>query len=166
VNSSLPVFTLILALLAAFPASGEAADNGRLYQSGVDHYAAGDSTAALADFREVLRLEPKNAPALAAVRRLEGEAADLRVIRSPEPARADAFDRFFLVTLPRWFYFERTLGDGLRDLGAMTALNARVTQLIIEKELALAHNRRFRNDRRLRALLRRVPVTVQPQDEV
>ena len=143
----------------------ESPQTTRHYQEGMDYYTGGDLDAALASFREALRLEPGNRSALAAVRRLESEIANRPAAArrpaaepAPRPAPAGVIDRFFLVSLPRWFYFERTIGDGLRDVGTLTALNARVVQLMGERDLALARNRPFGKDRQLRELLRRAPV--------
>jgi len=141
----------------------ETPESVRLYQAGLDSYTGGDLAAALASFREVLRLEPNNRSALAAVRRLEREATAAQSAPRPKSEhvrrrpRAWALDHFFLVSLPRWFYFERTLGDGLSDVGTLTALNARVVQLMSERKVSLARNRPFRKERQLRALLRRAP---------
>lgn len=171
-----PAFLALLLVLAGLPAVQAAAENPRtvpstdaesvrLYQSGLDDYARGDSGAALASFRKALRLSPKNASALAAVHRLESEAAYRRLSAprghgGPAPATASRLERFLLVSVPRWFYFERTLGDGLRDVGTLTALNASVVQLLGERKVALAHNRPFRKERRLRELLRRAPAVM------
>lgn len=136
---------------------------GRAYQEGIDDYARGDSVAALASFRAALARDPGNPSARAAVRRLEHETAARRAERAPsglEQAPAGAVEHFFLVSLPRWFYFERTLGDGLRDVGTLTALNASVVQLMGERRVALAHRRAFLKDRRLRELMRRAPATL------
>lgn len=150
----------------------ESPESARFYQEGMDYYTGGDLDAALASFRKALRLEPGNRSALAAVRRLESEianrpAAARRPASEPtrRPAPVGALDRFFLVSLPRWYYFERTLGDGLRDVGTLVALNARVVQLMGEREIALAHNRPFRKESQLRALLRRAPVATQSFEE-
>ena len=148
----------------------ESVESARLYQAGMDSYTGDDLDAALASFREALRLDPNNRSALAAVRRLERELANRpAVARRPAPSRrpapAGAVDRFFLISLPRWFYFERTIGDGLRDVGTLTALNARVVQLMGERKMALARNRPFQKDRQLRELLRRAPVATQRLEE-
>lgn len=150
----------------------ESVESARLYQAGMDSYTRGDLDAAQASFREALRLEPSSRSALAAVRRLESELSSRPAVArrlAPAPARrpesAGGLDRFFLVSLPRWFYFERTLGDGLRDVGTLAALNARVVQLMGEREIALARNRPFRKDRLLRALLRRTSVATQRYEE-
>lgn len=156
----------------AAPPADEAPHSSRHYQEGMDYYTGGDLDAALASFREALRLEPGNRSALTAVRRLESEIA-IRPAAARRPAAAaarrhapaGAFDRFFLVSLPRWFYFERTLGDGLRDVGTLTALNARVVQLMGERDRALARSRPFRKERQLRELLRRAPVATRQLEE-
>lgn len=157
----------------AAPPADEDSKSTRHYQEGMDYYTGGDLDAALSSFREALRLEPGNRSALAAVRRLESEvanrpAAARRPAAAParRPAPAGAVDRFFLISLPRWFYFERTIGDGLRDVGTLTALNARVVQLMGERKMALARNRPFQKDRQLRELLRRAPVATQRLEEV
>lgn len=156
-------------VLAGFPALNAAAEKPQaappetesalLYQAGVDDYARGDADAALAAFRKALRLAPKNASALAAVRRLESEAARRRLPppRESAPAPASRLEHLLLVSVPRWFYFERTLGNRLTDVGTLTALNASVVQLLGERKIALANRRPFRKERRLRELMRRAP---------
>lgn len=127
-------------------------------------YAAGDRDAALVFFRRALRESPGNRSALTAVRRLESEtAAPPAAVRPPvesasPPSSAGRVEAFLLGTLPRWFNFERTVGNGLSDVGTLNALNARVVQLLGERRFALAQNRAFRNERQLRELLRRAPV--------
>lgn len=151
-----------LSLPFAAHASAEPAEHDRAYQEGIADYARGDTDAALASFRAVLLREPRNRSAQAAVRRLEFEAAARRTARvsgnleSAEPA--GAVERFFLVSLPRWFYFERTIGDGLRDAGTLAAVNARAVQLLGERKVAFDRNCRFKNERQLRELIRRAPV--------
>lgn len=150
-----------LALPFAAHASAEPPEHGRAYQEGIDDYARGDIYAAMASIRAALDRDPENRSALAAVRRLEYEAAARRASRLSEipenAAPAGAIERFFLASLPRWFNFERTLGDGLRDAGTLDALNARVVQLLGERKVALAQGRPFNNERRLRELIRRAP---------
>lgn len=154
---------LSCALALPFAAHAFAAppEQGRAYEEGIEDYARGDNDAALSSFRAALVRDPKNRYALAAVRRLEYEAAARRASRLSEipgnAAPAGAIERFFLVSLPRWFYFERTLGDGRRDAGTLDALNARVVQLLGERKVALDRNRRFKNEIRLRELIRRAP---------
>jgi hypothetical protein len=153
----------------AAPASAESRETSRLYQAGMDHYSRGDLAAALASFREALRREPGNLSALAAVHRVEIESARQTTPTAaprPAPVRAKSLDRFFLVSLPRWYYFERTIGDGMRDVGTLTALNASIVQLLGERKFALAQNRPFRKERRLRELLRRTPGTAERFEEV
>lgn len=166
--SPFPAAALCLALasVSAGPVaarSSASSEEARLYHAGVDAYAAGDVPAALDFFRAVLKLDPEHAPALSAVRRLEHERSSPVPPRPPSrgPAHPSdeerAVDRFFLVLLPRWFYFERTLGDSLSEVGTLSAINARVVQLLGEKKLAIAENRPFKKERQLRALLRRAP---------
>ncbi|MBI2385353.1 MAG: hypothetical protein HYV14_04985 [Elusimicrobia bacterium] len=146
----------------------EPAGTARLYQTGVDSYARGDLPAALAAFREVTRREPGHRSALAAVRRLESElgAPPARDPSPPPAAASGRLERFLLRSVPRWFRFERTFGDPLSDVGTLTALNARVVQLMGERRMALARNRSFAKDRELRALLRRAPLASRVIDEV
>lgn len=173
-------FSLALALVAgpvaarafgAAPPNGDSRESGRLYQTGLDSYARGDLRAAREAFRKGLRLEPNNHAALAAVLRLEWEIAAQPPPVRPAPEESARrpvsarLDHFLLVSVPRWFYFERTIGDGLRDVGTLNALNARVAQLLGERDLALARNRPFRKDRQLRELLRRAPVAARGQEE-
>lgn len=164
----LPALAGLMVLLPLFGAAvrssghasphAEAAESARLFHEGLRRYAEGDAGAALALFREVARREPGHLEALAAVRRLEAEAAR----PSPKPAapapRPSSAERFFLGTLPRWYYFERTVGDGLRDVGALRALNARIEQLLGERRASIARDRPFRKERQLRELLRRAPL--------
>lgn len=173
---TIPAFAALAVLLpllgsglrAAVPASprAETSDSDRLFHEGVRRYAEGDAESALALFREVARREPGHRAALAAIRRLEVEAAR----PSPKPAgtasRPGAAERFFLGTLPRWYYFERTVGDGLRDVGALSALNARIEQLLEERRVAFVRGRPFRKDRQLRELLRRAPHAAARSHEV
>jgi hypothetical protein len=128
-------------------------------------YAAGEQDAALAFFRKALRESPGDPSALAAVRRVEAEirarraAAPPQAVSAPHPASVGTVEDLFLVIVPRWFYFERTVGNGLSDTGTLNALNARIVQLLGERKLAIAQNRVFRNERQLRELLRRAPLT-------
>jgi hypothetical protein len=153
---------------AATPSGPAAAD---LYQAGMDDYARGDLDAALASFRAALVQEPENRPATAAAHRMEFEIAardaahdaDDRAARLSPPS---AFDRFCLVTVPRWFYFERTIGDGLANVGTMHALNARVAQLLAERKIAFARKRPFKKELQLRALVRRMPAATRESQEV
>lgn len=140
----------------------------RLYQAGVDSYARGDLSAALASFREVTRREPGHRSALAAVRRLEAElgAPPARDPAAAAPSTSGRLERFLLHSLPRWLRFERTFGDPLSDVGTLTARNARVVQLLGERRMALARNRRFAKDRELRELLRRAPLSSPAVDHV
>jgi hypothetical protein len=171
----------MLMLAGSLPAAARAAKAGlsaieRLerdhpYQAGLDHYARGERAAALASFREALRREPDNHSALAAIIRLESELAPQPTpLLSPEVERvrgssSGRVERFFIVSVPRWFHFERTVGNPLSDLGTLNAFNARIVQLLGEKKFASAHNRRFGNDRELRELLRRLPVAAHQQRE-
>ncbi|MDD5304223.1 MAG: hypothetical protein PHS14_14075 [Elusimicrobia bacterium] len=154
------------------PPAGEAPETARLYQAGLAFYARGDLAAALASFREVARLDSNDRSALAAVRRLESELAARTTAGRPLPsgssrrASSSRLERFLLVSVPRWFHFERTVGDPMNDVGTLTALNARVVQLLGERRFALAQKRPFRNDRQLRALLRRAPAATQHYEEV
>lgn len=163
----------LLLVLAGLPAVQAAAAKPRTvprgeeesaghYQAGMDEYARGDAEAALISFRKALRLSPKNDSALAAVRRLENEAARRRLAppRERAPAPASRLEDPLLVSFLRWFYFERTLGDRLTDVGTLTALNTRVVQLMGERKFALAKHRPFRKERRLRELLRRAPAAM------
>lgn len=169
-------FTLALAGLGAARAeepsrkAGQDSDSDRFYQKGLKQYADGDPSKALTTFQKGLRLDPRNRSSLAAVRRLESELA-------PRPIRPSAGDgvyrpppapleRFLLVTIPRWFHFDRTIGDSMSAVGALEALNARIGQLMGERTFALSHNRRFLNDRRLRELLRRAPLVGRDCDEM
>lgn len=103
------ILALLLPLLAAAgPASGpgspraEPAESDRLFHEGVRRYAEGDAEAALSLFREVTRKDPAHPAALAAIRRLEAEAARPPAKQAPPPRRT-GIRRFFLETLPRWF---------------------------------------------------------------
>jgi hypothetical protein len=135
-------------------------------------YAEGEQEAALVFFRKALRESPGDPSALAAVRRVEAEIRTRRAAAPPQavsaalPASAGRVEELFLVVVPRWFYFERTVGNGLSDIGTLNALNARIVQLLGERKLALAQSRVFRNERRLRELLRRAPLAALATDEV
>lgn len=136
----------------------------RRYEIGVGLYAGGRPAAALAEFKASLNLRPNHAATRAAVLRLESETAAI-----PPPAaasrpstddptrRGEALDRLFLVSIPRWINFDKTVGDALSRVGTVAALNGRVAQLLAERRLALARKRPFPKDKQLRALLRRVP---------
>jgi hypothetical protein len=117
--------SIALVFLSPGPAAGsepgaaairEAADSERLFQAGMNDYAAGDLAAALASFREVHRREPNNLAALAAVHRLERESSARRPAEAaaPKPAAIKTADRFFLGSLSPWFYFERRLRSFFR----------------------------------------------------
>lgn len=150
-----------IALAVSARAAAAPPEDGRVYQEGIDDYARGDPDAALAAFRAVLRRTPHDRSALAAVRRLEYESAARRAARRPaseRPAPAGALEHFFLSSLPRWYFFERSIGDGLTDVGTLEAANARIVQLLGERTAARVRRRPFRNDRRLRELLRRAPL--------
>lgn len=104
------ILALLLPLLAAAgPASGpgspraEPSASDRLFHEGVRRYAEGDSESALALFREVARREPGHREALAAIRRLEAEAARPAETDPSPPRRADGIRRFLFETLPLWF---------------------------------------------------------------
>lgn len=81
----------------------ETSDSDRLFHEGVRRYAEGDAESALALFREVARREPGHRAALAAIRRLEAEAARTQAKPPPPTNRAPSIRRFILETLPRWF---------------------------------------------------------------
>lgn len=102
--------TVLLALLGSGGEQGRASPPAapsrteRLFHEGVRRYGEGDSEAALALFREVVRREPSHRGALAAIRRLEAEAARPRERQAAPPAgRGDGIRRFFFETIPRWF---------------------------------------------------------------
>jgi outer membrane protein assembly factor BamD (BamD/ComL family) len=99
------VSPLALALFLAFAPSATAAETAVtidkssktrvLFQAGMDDYARGDLDAALKSFKEVLRREPGNHNALAAVRRLENEIAQRQSTPLPsEKAAPGRFERF------------------------------------------------------------------------
>lgn len=150
----------------AAPASAASSESARLFEDGVRRYADGDPAAALALFRRAERLEPGHRAALAAIRRLEIEASRISTKPVPTAPRVGALERFLLGTLPRWYYFERIVGDGLRDVGAQSALNARIAQLMGERRFASARGRLFSNDGRLRELVRRAPLAAGGGHEV
>ncbi|MDP3543910.1 MAG: hypothetical protein Q8T11_15690 [Elusimicrobiota bacterium] len=163
------ISALVFALVCASTivrAADEPDENARKFQEGVSRYAEGDAEAALALFREVARRDPHDRAARAAIRRLEIEGTPRAAKPAAPGPRPGAFERFFLGTLPRWYYFERTVGDGLRDVGTLSALNAQVAQLLGERKFALAAGRPFRKDVRLRELLRRAPLAARSGDEV
>jgi hypothetical protein len=133
-------------------------------------YAAGMPDKALDFFREALHRHPKDPIALAAISRVKTELAAAPA-SAPESApqeaelslihaASDALDEFVLVDVPRALNFDDTLGDGESRVGTLAALSGRVAQLFQERRFALEHDRPFRKDRELRALVRRMPVVV------
>lgn len=152
---------LLLALSGSGPArAGEPVSDENPYQTGLTRYAHGDRTGALASFREALRRNPADRQSIAAVRRLESELAPRAPPALAAKAAADMprLERLVLVELPRWYHFGRTIGDCVSAVGTVEAANARVGQLLVERRLARARKRPFRNERALRELLRRVPL--------
>lgn len=178
--SGLPLLaraSLSLLLALGGPAAAWAADersparalkDERLYQQGLSRYSRGDRRGALAAFRKALRRRPDDRFAQAAVRRVEAELARGDAPASVPGARSEhtRFERLVLVDAPRWFYFERTLGDGWSALGTQTALNARVSQLLIERRVCRASSRRCGGDRPLRELVRRSALAGRSPGEV
>lgn len=156
----------------ASPPAAEASESDRLYQKGLHQYARGDRASALATFQAGLRRDPANRSLRAAVRRIESELAPPPAALAPVPragarrGSASRLERLFLVSIPRWFHFERTIGDAVSGVGTLNALNARVGQLLGERRLAFVQNRPFRKDRQLRELLRRAPLAARNPDEV
>lgn len=149
------------------PVSKEADASDRLYQKGLDQYSRGDRAGALETFRAVERSDPADRFARAAVRRLESELAPRPPAVRPASYAEDLsrLDRFLLVELPRWYHFDRSVGNSLSAVGTLAALNARVRQLMGERKVALAKMRRFRKERELRELLRRAPLAALGLDE-
>lgn len=162
------VLALLLALSGS--ASSWASDSAdeSLYQKGLQQYARGDRAGALAVFRESLRRHPDDPFARAAVRRVESELArGGKPKRSPDVvAGLTRFERLVLVDIPRWYHFERTVGDCLSAVGTQQALNARVRQLLVERRVCRAAKRRCPSDRPLRELVRRAPLAARGLDEV
>lgn len=143
---------------AASPSEAE-----RQYQKGVSAYAQGHHALALSAFRESLRLDPRNLSARAAVQRIALEASQPDSARSTTPSAPGsegALDDFLLRQVPRYFRFERTVGDARADQGTLDAMQGRVAQLMGERRLALSHRGVFVKDRELRALVRRLPLVL------
>ena len=143
-------------------------EDDRYYKAGISLYAAGQRQQALGSFRIALHHHPRNTLVLTAIRRVEGElgAAPPVEYASEAPsaswfdAASDSFDEFMLVDVPRAVNFEDSLGDCASDVGTLEALNGRVAQLMKERECALKHGCRFRKDREMRSLIRRMPTIV------
>lgn len=165
-----PALALLFLLSGAVPTALNAgANSDSPYDAGVKHYARGDYVAAKISFQAALRLDPNDRSARSALTRLytESQLAHARLPVAPPPMHAPRpWERLLLVTLPSWFNFEDTLGNGLRDTGALTALNARITQLLIERRFAFANGRAFQNERRLRSLLRRTALAFPDREQV
>lgn len=94
----------------------KSSDTRVLFQRGMDAYARGDLSAALDAFKEVLRLEPDDPGALAAVHRMESEASSVPPERRPAPERkrrrpiAQAIEHYFFVSVPRWLDLSSSSG--------------------------------------------------------
>lgn len=170
-----PRALLLLLSLGATTSLAHGVDAESPYDDGVKQYARGEYAAAKISFQTALRRNPNDRSARSALRRLNTESApgNTEVAAPPPatkpPARRDTprpWERLFLVTLPRWFNFEDTIGNGLRDLGELTALNARIGQLLAERRFASTNGRMFANERRLRSLLRRTALAFPDREQV
>ena len=148
---------------AASPSEAE-----RRYQQGLSAYAQGHRALALASFKESLRLNPKSPSARAAVMRIELEAAQADSARSvptaaPKSAVASSegtLDDLLLRQVPRYFRFERTVGDARADQGTLAAMQGRVAQMLSERRHARVRGRSFDKERELRELVRRLPAVL------
>ena len=178
------VVFLGLFLLLRLPLEAAASDksNGEKsefdsYQHGVQLYADGKPPQALAIFKKIVRKNPKNQYARAAIARVESEiglkkqpAPDIAASAKLKPGPAEAeiprywtervsekVDDFLIVNLPRSLNFNHTLGDFITGVGTLQAVQGRVNQLLAERKFALAKNRPFSKEKELRALVRRMP---------
>lgn len=170
-NTGVVTLLLFLTLAPARAADArrppeQSSESERHYQAGLTRYARGDREGALAEFREALRRDPEDRTSIAAVRRLRAEVgrAEPAPRTSDGKAEEPLLERL-LVKIPRWYHFGRTIGNSLSAAGTAQALNARIGQLLGERRLALAGNRRFRHERRLRELIRRSSLAAQDDDE-
>lgn len=154
-------WTLLCSPARAAPSS----EAERQYQKGLSDYAQGRRVPALAAFQEALRLDPKSPSARAAVQRITLEVSRPDVYR-PTPAAQkgsalasleEALDDFLLRQAPRYFRFERTVGDARSDQGTLAAMQGRVAQLMGERRLSLSRRSPFAKEREFRSLVRRLP---------
>ncbi|OFX11209.1 MAG: hypothetical protein A2516_00065 [Alphaproteobacteria bacterium RIFOXYD12_FULL_60_8] len=115
-----------------------------------------------------MRLDPKDLSARAAIQRIALEAAQSgSTLSSPaQPHRSalasleEKTDDFLLRQVPRYFRFERTVGDARANQGTLQAMQGRVAQLMSERRLALAQRSAFAKEQELRALVRRLPLVL------
>ena len=146
--------------------AGGAQDRGdvdALYQKGMRLYAVGKPEKALPVFKEVLRRDPDDRSARAAVVRIYTELAFARLPKqeySQPPTLSESIDEFLVVDVPRYYDFGRTFGDDIAQAGTLDALNGRVSQLMAERRRALEAGREFAKERELRSLVRRLPSVV------
>ena len=160
---------LVLAAVAAAGMRPPRASRGRraesdfFYQAGVDQYARGRFTEALADFKEALRRDPGNDAARIAANRVREERMMLAAegaSRAPPPAVSRALpqeeDGTFLSSVLRLLAFAQTVVDEKEREGRLRAMQGRIAQLLAERKISRALGRSFTKDAELHALSRRL----------
>jgi tetratricopeptide (TPR) repeat protein len=144
---------------AAMPSAPETA-----YEAGVDQYARGRFSEALAAFEGVLRRDPRNRAARIAAERVRAEIAMAATARpnaaAPRPPDAPWLepedDGAFFSKVVGLAHFERTVGEEREREGRLRAMQGRIAQLVVEKRVSRAQGRSFLKDAELHALSRRL----------